>query len=385
MAGTVLVVGAGFAGAVYARTLAEHGYAVTLVDQRPHIGGNAYDERDANGVRVHRYGPHLFHTNNASVVDWLRRVGAWVPYEHRVRALLPDGQRVPLPINRRTLEAVFGESLADAAAAQALLARVAEPIAQPRNAAEHLHASIGRRLTDLFFRPYTKKMWALDLEELDASVVQRIPLRFDDEDRYFPNDKFQLLPEQGYTAIFANILDHPGIRLHTATTFHPSMLRGHQAAFLSVPIDEYFDSRFGELPYRSIRFGHRSVARNPAITWGVTNFTDAGPVTRETHWHVLPRHGNAEGLVTATRETPCDYKENGYERYYPVKTADNRHAATLKRYQALAARTPEVQFIGRCGTYQYLDMHQVINQSLAGAQRWLAQQGRGAMAASQVA
>ncbi len=382
MAGTVLVVGAGFAGAVYARTLAEQGYRVTLVDQRPHIGGNAYDERDANGVRVHRYGPHLFHTNNLAVVEWLQRFGPWVPYEHRVRALLPGGQRVPLPVNRRTLEVVFNTTLPDAAAAQALLARVALPIAAPRNAAEHLHASIGRELTDLFFRPYTKKMWALDLEELDASVVQRIPLRFDDEDRYFPNDRYQMLPEHGYTAIFANILDHPGISLHTATAFHPSMLRGHEAAFLSVPIDEYFGSCFGELPYRSIRFAHRSVAPNPAVTWGVTNFTDAGPITRETHWHVLPRHGNAAGLVTSTRETPCDYKENGYERYYPVKTADNRHAATLARYTALAARTPEVQFIGRCGTYQYLDMHQVINQSLAGARRWLAGQGRAALAAA---
>ena len=176
----ILVVGAGFAGATYARELAEHGYQVDVIDKRPHVAGNAYDETSDGGVRVHRYGPHLFHTSNANVVQWLMRFGAFVPYEHRVSVALASGAFVPLPINRQTINTVFDEKL--------------------RNAAEYLASQIGETLTDLFFRPYTRKMWALDLEDMAAAVVRRIPLRHDDEDRYFPDDQFQMLPRDGYTA-----------------------------------------------------------------------------------------------------------------------------------------------------------------------------------------
>jgi UDP-galactopyranose mutase len=373
-AGAILVVGAGFAGAVYARTLAEAGYQVKVIDRRPHIAGNAYDERDENGVRIHRYGPHLFHTSNEEVVDWVRRFGEWVPYEHRVKALLPDGQLAPLPVNRNTIELVFGIRLENPEAVADFLKSVALPFPEPRNAAEHLYGSIGRELTDLFFRPYTRKMWQMDLEEMDASVVKRIPLRFDEEDRYFPDERFQIMPRDGYTALFECILAHDNISVETAVEFEPAMLRDHHASFLSVPIDEHFEYCFGELPYRSIRFEHRAVARDPGLAWAVTNFTDTGIYTRETHWHIIPYHDGTAAQVTATREIPCDYKDNDHERYYPVKTADNRYVAVYQRYRDLAAENPRVVFIGRCGTYQYLDMHQVINQSLAGARRWLATQ-----------
>jgi UDP-galactopyranose mutase len=205
----ILIVGAGFAGATYARTLADSGHFIDVIDKRDHVAGNAFDYVDPNGIRVHRYGPHLFHTNNEAVVNWLKIWGDWVPYEHRVRALLPNGITAPLPINRVTLETVFGVRLADAAAAEAFLAGQAESRPRVANAADYLGSKIGRQLTDLFFRPYTKKMWGLDLEDLDASVVQRIPLRYDDESRYFPNDRFQLIPKYGYTAVFEEILDHP--------------------------------------------------------------------------------------------------------------------------------------------------------------------------------
>jgi UDP-galactopyranose mutase len=372
--GHILVVGAGFAGAVHARELAEAGWQVEVIDRRPHIGGNAYDEVSASGVRVHRYGPHLFHTNNEKVVDWLKRFGDFVPYEHRVEAALPDGRHVPLPVNRRTINAVFGVNLADAAAVQEFLARQAVPIAQPANAAEHLMAHIGRTLTDLFFRPYTRKMWALDLEELDAAVVQRIPIRSDDEDRYFPNDRFQMLPRDGYTAIFADIFDHPNIRVRLGETFDRAALAGYAHCFNSMPIDEYFDDAFGPLPYRSIRFHHTDIASHDAPMHAATlNFTDAGKFTRETDWSRLPNHVVTPGpRKTLTREEPCDYLENAKERYYPVKTSDGRYDAAYRRYKTLAEQDGKVSFIGRCGTYQYLDMHQVINQSLLGVRAWIA-------------
>ncbi len=377
MSKSILVVGAGFAGAVYARTLADNGHAVRVIDRRSHIAGNAYDEVTAEGVRLHRYGPHLFHTSNRRVVDWLSRFTVLDEYQHRVEALLDDASCVPLPINRATINAVFGVALADEASVRAFLAGQAEPRAAIRNAADHLVAHIGLRLTDLFFRPYTRKMWRMELEELDAAVVKRIPIRTDDEDRYFPDDLYQAMPRDGYTAAFGRILDHPAISVELDTAFEHAMLDRHAHCFNSMPIDEFFGFDEGALPYRSIRFHHR--AKPDAYARGstpVVNFTDARPFTRETDWSRLPGHRVRDtGRKTITLEEPCDYLDNDLERYYPVKTSDGRHDATYQRYRKRAERLGGVSFIGRCGTYQYLDMHQVINQSLAGAEAWLA--GRG--------
>ena len=374
MARPILVVGAGFAGATYARELAENGFHVDVIDRRQHIAGNAYDETTATGVRIHRYGPHLFHTSNERVVEWLTSFGAFVPYEHRVQAELADGRCVPLPVNRRTIEAVFGVRLATAAAVEAFLRRQAIRNDAPANAAEYLNAHIGVTLTDLFFRPYTKKMWALDLEELDAAVVRRIPIRTDDEDRYFPMDRFQMLPRDGYTQLFKSILDHPAIRVTLGQPFERAMVGSYVHCFNSMPIDEYFEHAFGPLPYRSIRFHHEErpagYARGEATT---INFTDTERFTRETDWSRLPAHRIEPGpLKTVTREEPCDYTENNLERYYPVKTSDGRYDKVYRRYKDLADGIGNLTFIGRCGTYQYLDMHQVINQSLAGVREWVA-------------
>jgi UDP-galactopyranose mutase len=370
------VVGAGFAGAVHARELAEAGYHVDVIDRRTHIAGNAYDYLSPSGVRVHCYGPHLFHTNNAKVVDWLSAFGNFVPYEHKVEAALPDGRRVPLPVNRRTINAVFDLQLANEHEVRAFLQTQAVPIDQPANAAEHLMANIGKTLTDLFFRPYTRKMWALDLEDLDAAVVKRIPIRYDDEDCYFPSDRFQMLPRDGYTAVFERILDHPSIRVTLGERFNRAMLRSYAHCFNSMPIDEYFDEAFGPLPYRSIRFHHKDVPANHDAHWAATvNYTDGGKFTSETDWSRLPGHIVQPGpSITLTREEPCDYVDNAMERYYPVKTSDGRYDATYRKYAALAEKDDQVSFIGRCGTYQYLDMHQVINQSLQNVRGWISNQ-----------
>lgn len=371
---SVLVVGAGFAGGCYARELAEAGHAVTVIDSRPHVGGNAFDEVSAEGVRVHRYGPHLFHTNMEEVVAWLRRFGELVPYEHRVEAVVPSG-RVAMPVNRSTINAVFGLSLRAEDEVTRFLASQGEAIASPANAGEYLRSRIGPVLTDLFFRPYTRKMWALDLEDMDAAVVKRIPLRSDDEDRYFPNDRFQYLVSDGYTALFERLLKHERIEVALNQPFEREMLADYDVCFNSMPIDVFFDNAFGPLPYRSIRFHHRAEPESYGAGYAsVTNFTDAGPFTRETDWARLPGHKVRDtGEKTVTLEEPCDYADNGYERYYPVKTSDGRFDAIYDKYRDLADRAGHCHFIGRCGTYKYLDMHQVINQSRMGAQKWLAQ------------
>jgi UDP-galactopyranose mutase len=369
----ILIVGCGFAGATFARALAEAGWEIDMIDQRAHVGGNAFDEVDANGIRIHRYGPHLFHTSNKKIVDWLTRFGTFVSYEHRVQALLPDGRCVGLPVNRKTVNDVFGLALNDSQAVEAFLRTQALDIPEPANAGEYLAANIGTVLTDLFFRPYTKKMWGLDLEDMDAAVVKRIPLRYDDEDRYFPADKYQMLPRFGYASVFENILDHPHIRISFNQPFDVSMLPGYAHCFNSMPIDAFFDYRFGPLPYRSIRFHHHSVPFGATPDHAATvNYTDSGPLTRETDWSRLPCHVVTQGPhKTLTREEPCDYTENNYERYYPVKTSDGRHQAVYGQYKALAAESRDITFIGRCGTYQYLDMHQVINQSLVQVSDWI--------------
>ncbi|WP_371223640.1 UDP-galactopyranose mutase [Roseovarius sp. 2305UL8-3] len=371
----ILIVGAGFAGAVYGRTLAEAGWRVEIIDRRDHVAGNAHDAVDGNGVRVHTYGPHLFHTQNKEVFDWICRFGAMTPYRHSVTARLEDGRHVPLPINRATLETLFDVTLPDAAAVEALLAAQAVPIKAPANAGEYLQSRIGPQLTDLFFRPYTRKMWGLELEDMDASVVRRIPLRDDYTSDYFPNDTYQAVPQDGYTALFANILDHPNISISLSTDFDRDMQRDAHWCFNAMAIDDYFDRCFGALPYRSIRFHTEARPRADLTGTSVVNYTDDGPLTRETRWALLPGHEVDPGpQTTVTVEEPCSYEDNGYERYYPVKTADGRYQEVYRRYADEAERHDRLSFIGRCGTYQYLDMHQVINQSLMQCQKWIASQ-----------
>jgi UDP-galactopyranose mutase len=370
----ILIVGAGFAGAVHARTLADAGYSIHIIDQRNHIAGNAYDYTDDNGIRVHAYGPHLFHTKMPRVINWIKQFGTFVPYTHKVRARLPSGEPVPLPINLDTVNAVFATNYETAEQVHAHLKSISLPIENPANAAEHLYANIGETLTDLFFRPYTKKMWALDLEDMSAAVVKRIPLRTDKTDTYFADDDTQMMPRDGYTKIFETIFDHPNIKISLNTKFEKSMLVDYDFCFNAMPIDEYFDFSLGELPYRSLKFHHITQPGTPDQAWSITNFTDTGPITRETAWHILPHHITTNtNRHTLTSEEPCDYRDNNMERYYPVKTADGRYNKLYDQYKILAEAEPKIAFIGRCGTYQYLDMDQVINQSLTHVEAWLAQ------------
>ena len=383
----VLIVGAGFSGAVHARVLAEAGVSVQIIDQRSHVAGNAHDAINSDGLRVHTYGPHLFHTSNDSVLQWITNRGSWVRFDHRVKAVLPGERLVSLPINLDTINSVFGTAFKQAEEVTLHLSRIAINTDKVRNAADYLHSRIGVELTDLFFRPYTKKMWGFDLEDLAPAVVKRIPLRTDRRDTYFPDGDIQMLPKNGYTAFFENLLDHPLISVHLSTPFEKMMLKGSKHCFAALPIDEFYDYCEGELAYRSLRFHHTSfkIDEMPNI-WNnenlnaVTNYTDFGPFTRETAWHRLPHHLVHETFRrTITREEPCDYRENFMERYFPVKSATGDNDLIYERYvQRSRVDAKDITFIGRCGTYRYLDMDQVINQSVVSANAWLMQQSRSA-------
>ncbi len=375
--GSILVVGAGFAGATYARTLAEAGWGVEVIDRRSHLAGTALDLVDRTGTRRHVFGPHLFHTSNSRVMTWLRRFGRFQPYEHRVTALVAGIGCLPLPINRVTVNGIFGTAYRDTAAVAAHLARIAVPCDKPRNAAEHLYARIGRRLTDLFYRPYSLKMWGRPLEELDAAVVARVPIRHDDEDRYFLSERFQVLPVEGYTQVVRSMLDHPAIRVTLNRPFDRADLAGVRHCFTSMAIDDYFGAAYGALPYRSLRFHNRTVAAGYHLgPTAQVNLTDASPYTRESDWSKLPGHHDGRTAEkTVTLEEPCDPADNGGERFYPLRDSAGASDRLYRRYAALARNEPKLTFIGRCGTFRYLDMDQVINQSLQGARAWIARHG----------
>ncbi len=386
----VLVVGAGFAGASAARELAEAGYRVTVVDRRDHVAGNAYDYINDLGIRVHKYGPHLWHTSNDEVQEWASRFTEWVPYWHYVRAQLPSGKTVPLPINPETIEEVFGEAFnswasdaqygvlrSNAGTARTLHVKFLETLverhAEVTNSRQHVENSVGKELCELFFAPYTKKMWGLSLEELPASVAARIPTNVESgSELYFPNDKHQYLPKDGYTKMVERVLDHPLIEV-CLNTLRPSQWReDYDVLFTSEPIDEYYGCDLGPLPWRSIKMHVYDVPAVKLLDAPVINFTHTGPFTRVTEWKQLPNHGDNPCWTTLTAEEPCDYRENDMERYYPVKTSHSPcpNRELYKRYKARAV-SEGVHFIGRCGNYAYLDMHQSISSSLAAVRRFL--------------
>ena len=330
----IMVVGAGFSGATIARVLAEQGYSIDLIDRRSHVAGNAYDHVNEYGIRVHDYGPHLFHTSNQRVVEFLSRFTEWTPYKHKVKAMLADGRLVTLPVNRETCEIVGKENV-----------------------------------LDTFFRPYTKKMWGISLDELDPEILNRVPVRDDANEFYFPNDQFQALPKSGYSTLVENMIDHPLINVTLNEGYQQGFAKDYIHIFNSMSLDEFFNNEHGVLPYRSIRF-HTMHAPCPRFFPVATvNFTHEEKYTRVTEWKNLPGHGQNASHTTLTFEEPCDFSENNFERYYPVKDLGQENRALYKKY---AAMTPaNMTFIGRCGLYAYIDMHQAVNSALSIANDFL--------------
>lgn len=359
-----LIVGAGFAGSVLAERLAsQHGAKVLLIDRRPHIGGNAYDEPNEAGILYHKYGPHIFHTNSTQVVDYLSQFTKWRPYEHRVRAHVM-GKLVPIPINRTTLNLLFDADLHTEDEAAAYLAKRAEPVDEINTSRDVVVSAVGEELYGLFFRGYTRKQWGLDPSELDKQVTSRIPTRTNDDDRYF-SDAFQAMPLHGYTAMFGKMLDHPLIERSLGTDFRDLKETACEIAdhiIYTGPVDEYFDHCFGKLPYRSLRFDHQTLAREWFQPVAVVNYpSEEVPFTR------ISEYKHLTGQESAVTSVTYEYPSAEGDPYYPIPRAENQ--ALYKRYEALADAAQNVTFVGRLATYRYYNMDQIVGQALAAFRR----------------
>jgi UDP-galactopyranose mutase len=351
-----VVVGAGFAGATVAERLAaDAGKKVLICDRRPHIGGNAYDKYDDSGILVHTYGPHIFHTNAREVYEYLSRFTAWRPYEHRVLACV-NGQLLPIPINLTTVNRMYGMNFTSLQLEE-FFRSVAEPRAQIRTSEDVIISKVGRELYEKFFRNYTRKQWGLDPSELDAAVIARVPVRTNCDDRYF-TDTYQVMPLHGYTRMFERMLAHPNIKLLLNADYREvRQMIPHREVIFTGPIDEFFDYRFGKLPYRSLDFKFETHDARVVQQAPVINYPNEHAYTRVTEFKYLT--GQEHRKTTVVYEFP---KSEG-DPYYPVPRAENQQI--FRKYQALADHTPGVHFLGRLGTYKYYNMDQCVAQALA--------------------
>jgi UDP-galactopyranose mutase len=358
LAADFLIVGAGFSGAVLAERLASAGKTSLVIDRRAHIGGNAFDSYDEAGVLVHRYGPHYFRTNSDRVRQYLSRFTDWHAVDYKVLSWT-DGAFWPFPINLNTFEQLIGRP-STSEEMEAQLAQWRVPIAHPQNSEEFILAQVGPILYEKFYQNYTRKQWRRDPRELDASVCRRVPIRTSRDDRYL-DEAFQALPRDGYTQMFARMLDHPNIRVQLNTNFHDMRKRlSCRHVIYSGPIDEYFDCVFGSLPYRSLRFEHETLAQEffqPAVQVNYPNDFDFTRIVEIKH-----ATGQNIPVTSIVREYPQDYGP-GREPYYPIPTPASR--ALYGRYAALAAREANTTFIGRLGTYRYYNMDQCVGLALA--------------------
>ena len=351
-----LIVGAGFAGSILAERLArEDGARVLLIDRRPHIAGNAFDDHDDAGILVHRYGPHIFHTNSPEVFAYLSRFTEWRPYQHRVLASV-EGRLVPIPINLDTVNTLFGLNLTSDELA-AWFERVAEPRERILTAEDAVVSKVGRQLYTTFFRGYTRKQWGLDPSELDKSVTARVPARTNTDDRYF-TDSFQAMPRDGYTPMFEAMLEHPNIDIELGVDFEDVRRRvSYDKLVFTGPIDEFFGHRLGRLPYRSLRFQHETYDVEQVQPVATINFPQTEDYTRVTEYKHLTGQQHPKTSVT------FEYPSATGDPYYPIPRPENQ--ALYRLYRAEAQRLSDVWFVGRLGSYQYLNMDQVVAQALA--------------------
>jgi UDP-galactopyranose mutase len=351
-----LIVGAGFAGSVLAERLASQVDArVLLIDQRNHIGGNAYDHFNEAGILVHKYGPHIFHTNSEHIFEYLSRFTDWRPYEHRVLSSV-DGLLLPIPINADTLNKLYGLSLTCHQVEQYLAER-AEACPEIRTSRDVVVSKVGRDLYEKFFRNYTRKQWGLDPSELDASVTSRVPIRTTRDDRYF-TDRFQAMPLFGYTRMFERMLSHPNIHVLLNTSYRDIQdeVRFKQLIYTG-PIDEYFDYCYGRLPYRSLHFEHQTHDKPWYQAAPVINYPNEHAYTRITEFKYLTGQDHAKSSIV------FEYPRAEGDPYYPVPQPQN--AELYQRYKRLAQTVTDVHFVGRLGTYKYYNMDQVVGQALS--------------------
>jgi UDP-galactopyranose mutase len=357
-----IVVGAGFSGSVVARELADSGYKVLVIDSRSHIGGNAYDSYDTNGILIHHYGPHIFHTGSDVVYKWLSRFTKWREYEHKVLSSI-NGRLVSFPINKKTIKSLYDLDLTTDEM-HAFIAAKKVAIADIKTSQDLVLASVGQELSDIFYKNYTLKQWGISLADLSPGVAARIPVRFNNDDRYF-TDKFQVMPLQGYTFMFENILDHPYIKVMTSVGYadiSQHVVCGH--TIFTGPIDMYFDYCFGRLKYRSLRFEHEHIENldQYQIT-GTINYPNDYSYTRITEFKHIT------GQVCAGTSIVREYPTSKGDPYYPIPQQENTDL--YLKYKVLASQQKEVTFIGRLAEYKYYNMDQVVSSALLHARRFI--------------
>ena len=350
-----MIVGAGFAGSVLAERLASvANKKVLLVEQRDHIGGNAYDYYNRHGILVHKYGPHIFHTNSRKVYDYLSQFTLWRPYEHRVLASV-DGQLVPLPINLTTINTLYGLQL-NCGQLEDFYNLKAEKVDRIKTSEDVVISKVGKELYEKFFKGYTRKQWDLDPSELDASVTSRVPIRTNKDDRYF-TDTYQAMPLHGYTKMFRNMLSHPNIKIMLNTDYKEIVdIIPYQRMIFTGPIDNYFNFCYGKLPYRSIEFKFDTFEKETFQATGTINFPNEHPYTRITEFKYLTGQRHEKTSIV------YEYPTAEGDPYYPIPRPEN--AELYRKYQSLADSTSNTYFTGRLGTYKYYNMDQVIAQSL---------------------
>lgn len=367
----VLIVGAGMTGCVIARVLAESGVYCDVIDSRNHVAGNCYSARDpATGIMVHKYGPHIFHTDQLYVWNWIRRFGEFKSYRHRVFATA-NGRVFGLPINLHTLNQFFGSALSPVEARE-LLVRLTEPYktGSPSNFEEQALSSVGRELYEVFFKGYTEKQWGLPSTEIPGEIFKRLPLRFDYDDSYF-NHAIQGIPVNGYTKIAENILSHPNIDVSLGVEFDYAIRSEYDHTFYSGQVDRFFGFSEGRLPYRTLDFEElRSDSNFQGCA--VMNYCDADvPWTRITeHKHFAPWESHDQSVYYRELSRECGEYD---VPYYPVNLAAGSN--TLAKYRLMADREPDVTFVGRLGAFKYMDMDIAIADALAEAKRYLELRG----------
>jgi UDP-galactopyranose mutase len=351
-----LIVGAGFAGSVLAERLAsQSNQKILIIDTRNHIGGNAYDHYNEAGILVHKYGPHIFHTNSREVFEYLSHFTEWRRYEHRVLASV-DGQLVPIPINLDTINKLYGLNLTSFQVEE-FFASVAETKDSIRTSEDVVVSKVGRELYEKFFRNYTRKQWDMDPSELDKSVTARVPTRTNRDDRYF-TDTYQAMPLHGYTQMFERMLAHPNIKIMLNTDYREIQdIIPYREMIYTGPIDGFFDYCYGKLPYRSLNFKHETLNEAVHQPQAVINYPNEHLYTRVTEFKYLTGQEHAKTSIV------YEYPQAEGDPYYPVPRPEN--AALYQQYKALAEATPRVHFVGRLATYKYYNMDQVVAQALA--------------------
>ncbi|MBN3859300.1 UDP-galactopyranose mutase [Neisseriaceae bacterium PsAf] len=354
-----LMVGAGFSCAVIARELALLGHEVTVIDKNKHIAGNCYSKRDeATGIMVHVYGPHIFHTDNQRVWDYINQFATMMPFINRVKTI-SQGEVYSLPINLHTINQFFHKTCSPKEAKDLIESKADLSIETPKTFEEQSLRFVGKELYEAFFKGYTKKQWGFEPSELPASILKRLPVRFNYDDNYF-NHKYQGMPKDGYTEIVAGILDHPNITVQTNQAFEKRMQEEYDHVFWSGPLDAWFDFNLGRLGYRTLDFeafvDEGDFQGNAVINYG----DESVPYTRiSEHKHFAPWETHEKTICYKEFSRLCEPEDTPY---YPIRLVKDK--ALLVEYVAQANQADKVTFVGRLGTYRYLDMDVTIKEAL---------------------